>query len=1222
MRTLLSLLIVALPISASFAQSPINLWEDATLESIVLPRGAEMSLSASRYRLLRLEVQRAESLLRRAPSEGAKTGELPFILPLPEGGTEVFRVVASPVMAPELGARYPQIRTFLAQGIRRPELTARLDITPAGFHGAVVTPNGLYYIDPLAEGQRDYYAAYYTRDLQFPEGREIPHCGVTDIPLNLQRDLREEAPDRSASRLRGAAEETVEVRTYRLALACTGEYGQAKGGNKTAVLASMVTSINRVNQIFEKETAIRLQLIANNDTLIYLNGASDPYISADNAPSLLGQNTLVLNQVIGASAYDLGHVFTLSCTNSIGGIARYASACGPEKGAGVTCHFTNSVEFIAVQIMAHELGHQFSCAHSWNSCPDYSSQYDVDDAFEPGSGSTIMSYAGGCGADNVQSASDDYYHVGSLDDFYSFSRKGQGNTCATLVPTGNRAPALTLKYPKSFAIPAGTPFQLEASATDADGDPLTYCWEQYDIGPSTPLGEASFSSPLFRSYRPGASPVRTIPRISALVNNEKDKREILPTYARKLTFRCTVRDNHPGGAGVVWGQVQFDVTDKAGPFLVTSPNAAGISWITGSTQTVTWDVAKTDLSPVNCQYVNIRLSVDGGLTYPYLLAQNARNTGSAQVTVPGIITESARIKVEAADNIFFDISNVHFSIVQTTTPGYALSVNPYTEPLHCQPLPLKYTVYSTRLMAFNTPILLELITPLPQGSAYQFSKNPIQPGDSSVLSITLANTPNDTLDLVIRATAQGGPLIERTVMAATLSNDFSGLKMASPADGSTGIVLSTPLSWTPAANAASYTLELATSPRFGSTVIARQENITGNSFQPSVLLENNRLHFWRIQPVNLCGAASFLDPFTFHTATVTCTTLENNVPVNIAGAGTPTIESRITVSQSGILNDVNIPLVRINKEYVRNLKISLVSPKGTEVVLYNGHCALTSKLLLGFDDEAPQSVTGSGVCPPDDGIVFRPTQMLSAFKGESIQGVWTLKVAMLRNESLSPGALESWKLEFCSTQTAPPPVLVKNDTLKVPPGKTNTLTQSELQATDSSTPADQLRFTIVRPPAKGQLKAYGVPLATGDYFTQATINTFDLRYTHGNTPEIADDFTFVVENGKGGFISTKKFSIAIDANAIVDVEEVQESDGLRLYPNPADAVLYAAWNAPLPEEGLLELVNLQGARVRQAVLQKGQTQIEIPTSGLPAGMYLLRVKSGARQQIYKFTIQR
>ncbi|MBK6950119.1 MAG: hypothetical protein IPH16_20420 [Haliscomenobacter sp.] len=319
--------------------------------------------------------------------------------------------------------------------------------------------------------------------------------------------------------------------------------------------------------------------------------------------------------------------------------------------------------------------------------------------------------------------------------------------------------------------------------------------------------------------------------------------------------------------------------------------------------------------------------MDGGLTYPYLMAQNARNTGSAQVTVPGIITESARIKVEAADNIFFDISNAHFSIVQTTTPGYALSVNPYTEPLHCQPNPLKYIIYSTRLMAFNAPVQLQLTTPLPQGSVFQFSKNPIQPGDSSVLTITLANTPNDTLDLVIQASAQGGPTIQRTVSAATLSNDFSGLALLSPPDGSPGIVLSTPLSWAPVSNAASYNLELATSPRFGSTVLARQENIIGNTFQPSVLLENNRLHFWRVQPVNLCGAAAFLDPFTFHTATVTCTTLESSAPVNIAGAGTPTIESKITVSQSGILNDVNLPWSRSTKNTSAILRSAWLAPK-------------------------------------------------------------------------------------------------------------------------------------------------------------------------------------------------------------------------------------------------------------------------------------------------------
>src|SRR6056297_310062 len=271
-----------------------------------------------------------------------------------------------------------------------------------------------------------------------------------------------------------------------------------------------------------------------------------------------------------------------------------------------------------------------------------------------------MGYAGIC-PPNIQSNSDDHFHNHSFNEMYSFSVNGSGNSCATISSTGNTPPDVTL-IPGGFFIPIETPFELTSDATDVDNDELTYCWEQYDLGPATAssdddLTNPSGNAPIFRSFSPVSSPTRVFPRITDLVNNTTIIGEHLPTYSRDLTFRCTVRDNASGGGGVTDEEVAFEATASAGPFLVTSPTSGGITWLGNSSQTVTWDVANTDETPVNCSNVDIFLSTDGGLTYPTTLATNVPNIGSASVVVPYIATSQARVKVKAAGNIFFDISN-------------------------------------------------------------------------------------------------------------------------------------------------------------------------------------------------------------------------------------------------------------------------------------------------------------------------------------------------------------------------------------------------------------------------------------------------------------------------------------------------------------------------------------------------------------------------------------
>jgi len=274
-----------------------------------------------------------------------------------------------------------------------------------------------------------------------------------------------------------------------------------------------------------------------------------------------------------------------------------------------------------------------------------------------------MAYAGICGSQNLQAHSDDYFHWINILEIINFTFFGAGNNCPVITQTGAVTPIVDAGV-GGFTIPISTPFSLTATATTV-GAP-TYCWEESDLGPAGHPNSPTGNAPIFRSFDPVTSPTRTFPKLSELLNNTQFIGEILPTYARGLSFRVTVRDFQAGGVGVDSDNLAFSVSSAAGPFLVTAPNTA-IVWPVGSVQSVTWNVANTNVAPVNCANVNILLSTDGGVTFPITLATTTPNDGSESVSVPNNPTTTARVKVAAADNIFFDISNVNFEIQATSS---------------------------------------------------------------------------------------------------------------------------------------------------------------------------------------------------------------------------------------------------------------------------------------------------------------------------------------------------------------------------------------------------------------------------------------------------------------------------------------------------------------------------------------------------------------------------
>ncbi|MCI1189277.1 IPT/TIG domain-containing protein [Hymenobacter sp. DH14] len=648
---------------------------EARSAAAVSPLAAALTHSQA----LTLDEAALRAALATAPFEGQAGAPLELALPRPDGSIARFAVRETSVMAPELARKFPSIKTYVGAGLDDRTASLRLDLTPKGFHAQVLAAGGnTYYIDPVTRTDTRHYLGFFRQDMNRAAAGAVPACNFAPTAEELKEARVQVAAATASGKALASGSQ---LRTYRLALANTPEYAVTKGNTVTSVLAAEVTTLNRVVGVYEKELAVRMVLVANNDQLVFLRGiGTQPSPAFDDSNTnnvLLSQNQSNIDRIIGTANYDIGHVVSTGG----GGVASYAGVCtSTRKAQGVTGLPNPVGDAFDIDYVAHEMGHQFSGSHPFNgnggSCSGGNRKAST--AWEPGSGSTIMAYAGICGtANDLQPHSDATFHTGNYQEMRAFI---SSTACGTDSPTGNTAPVVTAPA-SGKTLPISTPFKLTAAATDAENDPLTYMWEEMDLGPTRAPNDAQVAGenvPLFRSFVPLLSSTRYFPRLTDLVNNTTVLGERLPTVTRTLKFRCTARDQHSGSAGVIGGVdyspfVDLNVTSTAGPFVLSAPNTA-TSWTGGTTQAVTWNVAGTDVAPVSCATVNLRLSLDGGLTYPVLLASAVPNTGTASVTVPNVTATQARVMVEAADNYFFDISDINFAIA----PGPGATITGFT----------------------------------------------------------------------------------------------------------------------------------------------------------------------------------------------------------------------------------------------------------------------------------------------------------------------------------------------------------------------------------------------------------------------------------------------------------------------------------------------------------------------------------------------------------------
>ncbi|HEX8878242.1 MAG TPA: zinc-dependent metalloprotease family protein [Phycisphaerales bacterium] len=608
--------------------------------------------SPKAYASFKMDDRQMAAMLAAAPMEFTPAAEeAPTVmLPRPDGTLEAFALVESPVMHPLLAAKYPSIKTYAAQGIDNPAAVARVSMNELGFFATVLSPEGDYAVAPLEpvtalRNPDAIYASSYAGDINGPW-----ECGFVNTPGPV-------LPDPSILVSTGPT-----LRTYQIACAMEAQMCVNLGGGTVAGGLSLVTTaVNATNVVWEKEFAIRLIMFPESDKIIFNNVATNPYDNSDNTV-MLDENQGIIEQFSDA-AYDIGHVIAWTG----GGVASRGSACSPSnKGRGVSGNMFSASSFSNPQTFMHELGHQFNAPHSWNS-PNGSctaAQWGGSAAMEPGSGSTIMSYAGSCSPDNVQNFRDTYYSQGSQQQITDFAA---ALACTVAVATTNNAPVITTPVLNNDVIPIGTPFTLTASATDPDGDALTYLWEQRDFGSQRALSAGDGGTgPLFRSFPPNTTgTTRYFPKLSTILtgNLAGSAGEILPSTTRIIRFRFTARDNKAGGGGVNFVDRQIRSISTVGPFKITSPNTSGAQ---SGAVVVRWDVKNTNVTPFNHNLVNIWLSTNGGNTFPTLLKGDTPNDGVEPVILPQSSSSQMRIMVRPKGNIgdalYFDISDANMTL--------------------------------------------------------------------------------------------------------------------------------------------------------------------------------------------------------------------------------------------------------------------------------------------------------------------------------------------------------------------------------------------------------------------------------------------------------------------------------------------------------------------------------------------------------------------------------
>ena len=971
--------------------SQTNLWRKIKLN----PSEAKSyvkNLHKDKYQIFSLDYNTLKSKLVDAPLRTDPTSKFSVVVNFPDakGNMERFNIFETSVLAPAIAVKHPNIKTYIGFSLDNPGARIRFSVTPQGVKTMTSYLNKpTLFTVPSEKGNATEYITYH-RGVRITTKKDF-EC-LTENELVPIKEINSSSRDANDQILR----------TLRIAISTTGEYtnfwddGDDTNGDAQAdALAALVSTLNRSNEVFEVDMAVTFQLVSGIE-IIYPSASSDPYTGSYNS-----QLQSTLTSEIGESNYDIGHLFNYGGNNGNAGCIGCVCVDG-QKGSGFSSHsFTdndggpNMDDFFDIDYVPHEIGHQMGGNHTFSQ-----SSEGTGVNYEPGSGTTIMGYAGITGSNDVQDHSDPYFHYGTINQVLN---NLDNRTCWTSTIISNNPPLANAG--DNYTIPQGTAFKLVGSATDSDeGDVLTYTWEQVDSGTTTSssFGPTKTSGAVWRSRPPSTNPTRYMPIRSRVLSGQLTETnpvetvdnsswETVSTVGRSLNFALTVRDRSEANGTGQFPQSDFDfmtvtVDGSSGPFSVTS-QTTNETWNVGESQTVTWDVSGTDAGTVNTPTVNIYISTDGGLTFPFLAASNVANDGSHTFSVPPADGDSneLRIMVEGNDNIFYAVNSTNLTLQESE---FSISIAEPSVDV-CAPDNVTYDfVYNTFLGFTGTTIFST--SGLPTSVNASFSSNTANQ-DGSNVSLTLSNIGSldvDTYNFQIIGTS--GTIVKNADANFSVFLNLTEIpSLASPSDSASGVDLSPTFSWDVISNASSYDIEIATDSDFSSIVAS--ENSATNSYT-GVNLNQSTTYYWRVKAKNSCGDGNFSSVNSF--ITQNCSVCESTGNTAYVTSTTRVVFNTIDnpSDKPGAYSDYTDISTSVKPDEVHDLTVQVNTDGNYTVhtlvwIDWNQDC--------DFDDENEEYDLGTANNQPDIATTLSPLSV--TIPSDALLGLTRMRVSTKYN---------------------------------------------------------------------------------------------------------------------------------------------------------------------------------------------------------------------------------
>jgi len=947
------------------------------------------NFNENKYQVFSLDLDKLKAQLDGVPSRNniSSSSMAEIYFPDNNGGMERFQVSETSTLAPEIALKYPNIKTYIGFSLDNPGTRIRFSITPQGLKTMSTYPNKpTLFTVPLNKGNVSQYITY-DRNVRI-DSKEDFECLTENeyVPIKEITSFNRDANDQI-------------LRTLRIAISTTGEYtnfwddgDNTNGDAQEDALAAVVSTLNRTNEVFEVDMAVSFQLVSGTE-IIYPTASTDPYSSS--SPN--GQLQSTLTSEVGESNYDIGHLFDYGSNNGNAGCIGCVCVDG-QKGSGFSSHqFTDNDggpymdDFFDIDYVPHEIGHQMGGNHTFSM-----SSEGTGVNYEPGSGTTIMGYAGITGADDVQDHSDPYFHYGTINQVLN---NLENKTCWTSTVITNNPPVANAG--SDYTIPQGTAFKLVGSATDLDErDVLTYSWEQVDDGITTrsTFGPTKTSGAVWRSRPPSTNPTRYMPVKSRVLSGELTETnpgvtvdniswETVSTVARSLDFALTVRDRSETNGTGQFPQSDFDfmtvtVDGNSGPFAVIS-QTANETWNVGESQTVTWDVAGTASGIVNTPTVNIYLSTDGGLTFPFLAANNVANDGSHTFSVPPTNGDSnqLRIMVEGNDNIFYAVNSTNLSLQQSE---FVITIEEPSVAV-CSPNDVIYNFTYNTFQGFTGTTSFSTLG-LPSGLNATFSSNTASTdGEDIELVISNIGSINEgTYDFQIIGTS--GAIVKNADANFSVFSTLSEIPdLTTPSDSGSGVGLSPTFSWDVISNASSYDIEIASDSEFSSIVAS--ENSTTNSYTGATLNQSTT-YYWRVKAKNTCGDGDFspTSSFTTQNCTVCISTGNSDWETSTTRVVFNTIDN--SSGKSGGYSDYTDISTSVKADEVHELTIQVNT---------DGNYTLNTLVWIDwnqdcdFDDENEEYDLGTALDVEDETTTLSPLSV--TIPSDALLGSTTMRVS-------------------------------------------------------------------------------------------------------------------------------------------------------------------------------------------------------------------------------------